>query len=595
MDMETIASLKTASTHEDAEEQLSLSTSKARERLSGKFRSILDRCEAQLAEAHQHALKDIQSEVSLFLLGSRSHLVVQQGSLTPSASPKAGSGSPATRSRTPGVSRQHSAAASSETTLSVKTHNESEMSNCTLQEWKLKALASKLPEEQSRVQYMWSGNFIRHRGTGTQTCLGRVASSSYFDWVFSALIVLNCCFLGIQAHANAAWDDWDQIHKVPIMVVEYVFTSLFLVEVVWKIHVYGLHSFWPTGTDSRYNFVDLILALVPGLLLTWVLPGVARVLGFDSSQSGRTLTVLRVARLARLARMFYRVPLLKDAWLLIRGLSDSALTLLWTVVVITLVTYIFAIFGLTVITAPLKQKYQVATDPTTLADLGDLLDMLDGLDKFMFTLIQVLTVDSVAALIRSVMLYLDFAWVFFFSYMCIATLALMNLVTAIIVNNAVTKSSEDRDNIAREVKHEKIKQLQQMQELWAGLDQDGNGTVSMQEFRAACQNEDIAKTMIAMGIKLEDTKDLFHLLDDGDGEIAPEEFFKGCKKLIQGHASAKDVFKLDRDISELKILLKRQARSLRKLDDSSATPTIEPLEPRVWQPWKDTRILTTRC
>merc|ERR1719330_1278500 len=124
--------------------------------------------------------------------------------------------------------------------------------------------------------------------------------------------------------------------------------------------------------------------MVPGVLLTWVLPLFAALAGLDRAGTLRIPTAFRVIRLARLARMFYRVPLFKDAWTLVRGLWDSAQTLMWTCVVIGLVTYIFAIFGLTVIVTPLQEKLASPEYAGDALDIEETLGLLDGLDKFMF-------------------------------------------------------------------------------------------------------------------------------------------------------------------------------------------------------------------
>merc|ERR1712218_495365 len=59
----------------------------------------------------------------------------------------------------------------------------------------------------------------------------------------------------------------------------------------------------------------------------------------------------------------------------------------------------------------------------------------------------------------------------------------------------------------------------------------------------------------------EDCKDLFDMLDDGDGEIELEEFFAGLPR-IQGQAQAKDVFRLQKNVDKMYNLFLESLRGL---------------------------------
>merc|ERR1712176_304627 len=103
--------------------------------------------------------------------------------------------------------------------------------------------------------------------------------------------------------------------------------------------------------------------------------------------------------------------------------------------------------------------------PSQVDALSEVIKLFNGIDKFMFTLCEVLTVDSANDLMRSVQHYLQYSWMFFFCYYTIATLALMNLITAIIVDTAVSKNNEDRRVVAQEKRDKKGKVLAQMREI----------------------------------------------------------------------------------------------------------------------------------
>merc|ERR1712176_276207 len=125
----------------------------------------------------------------------------------------------------------------------------------------------------------------------------------------------------------------------------------------------------------------------------------------------------------------------------------------------------------------------------------------------MFTLIQVLTQDSVAHLIRDIQVYVRFSWAFFF-YMSVGTLVLMNLVTAIIVDTAVAKNNDDRETRARHKMDTKTKILRRIKELWSQMDVDRGGSISTEELKAAIKNPEVQRLWEELDIKVEEWKDL---------------------------------------------------------------------------------------
>lgn len=507
-------------------------------KLAHEVRGIMANCEAQLGEAYKGALQDMCNgladlQARGLVQAQPEHQRLMNGADAKAHQPTDRFGSVSTRPRAT------SGSDSAQSSLSPM------RTNSTLDQWKKDLQTKETLHGWSRFT---SGQWIRHKGVGEHTCAGKVAISQWFNAILNTFIIGNCFFLGMQAHALVAWGPWLANYKREILAVEFFFTAVFFIEVLINIHVFGLGHFWPSTSDGRFNFVDLIIAIVPGVLLTWVVPLATFLIGGDSDEEGtRILTLLRVARVARIARVFYRVPFMRDAWVLIRGLGDSASTLVWTCIVIAMTTYVFAIGGVFLITQPLQQEEAtlLATEPEQAEPLAELISLFNGIDKFMFTLTQFLTVDSANALIRRVQHYLWYSWIFFFAYMTIATLALMNLVTAIIVDTAVKTNSEDREMLLQAKKEEKAKALSQMKDMWSRLDRDRTGTISLEELQQGFQDPEIAELLLSLDFQSDECEDLFNCLNHTGTEIDPDEFFAGLLKLLPAAAQAKDIYKLE--------------------------------------------------
>jgi len=376
--------------------------------------------------------------------------------------------------------------------------------------------------------------------------LARLAFSREFEMFSSVVILVNCANLGLRTH-DAVAANFPPSVVLCLDIFEHVCTAFFLFEFLLRVWVFGCRSFLPTSSEGRSNLVDAVLAIVGGVGITWVIPFVAYLARFDStSATFQTLTVLRAVRLARLVRVLRTLPVFREAWMLIRGLTDSSRTLLWTIVVIFFVTYTFGIFGLASIVPELKSNLDFQRQSGSREDierLESLMAIFGGLDRIMFTLVQVLCADSFHGFMRDTLVYVPWSWIYFYAYVAVACLVLMNLVTAIIVENAMEISRNDHEQLIQEREAKQRKEVKQLRNLFKLMDLDGSGTLCWEEFKSSFDDADMSKRWMLLDFKQEDCRELFRLLDDGDGEIDTNEFFEGLQKM-RGPALSKDVFKL---------------------------------------------------
>mmetsp|Transcript_85837 Transcript_85837/g.277113 ORF Transcript_85837/g.277113 Transcript_85837/m.277113 type:complete len:727 (+) Transcript_85837:101-2281(+) len=418
-----------------------------------------------------------------------------------------------------------------------------------------------------------------------RSVLHKIVSSNYFEGALAIIILLNCGQMGMDAHIQVA-ENPDPIFKEAMEVCDHIFTLVFLLEFLMKCRVFGCRYFSPFSPDAdanRFNFMDACLVFCTGVLFTWVLPLVGILLHIDmKNQAVLTLGVLRIARLARLVRVANKIAIFKEAWILIRGLSDSMRTLFWTCIVICFVTYIFAIFGLLTIVTTLQEAYvaMVAMGDDDLELVGRreelkvVLSMISGMDELMFTLIQVLMGDSFNAITRPIMYHIPWTWLYFYAYIAVAVFVLMNLVTAIIVDNAMTSSRMDEDAAVKLKEFSKEKDLADLKKMFFLMDADGNGTLSWLEFRDSFEDTEMSKKWMLLDFQPAECKELFELLDDGDGEIDTEEFFEGLGRM-KGIAQSKDIFRVQKVVNSLQGCLAEIREEFRQEKKSPRVPTTQ--------------------
>jgi len=221
-------------------------------------------------------------------------------------------------------------------------------------------------------------------------------------------------------------------------------------------------------------------------------------------------------------------------WSLLRGLGDSFETLFWTYVLISCVLYFFGIMA-TVLLAG-SGSFQGDDDVSLLVQ-----DKFGDVPKAMVTLFQVMTLDSWTSIMRPLMDREVWIPVFFMLFISIAVFLLMNLITAVIVENAFKTAQEDEVQLAMLHDQEKEHEFDTLMQFFTALDVDGDNVITPQELEQAKKDPAVRGALRAFGVSVQDLDLLFSLLDaDGSGSIESEEFVAGVRRL-KGEPKAKDL------------------------------------------------------
>jgi voltage-gated sodium channel len=200
-----------------------------------------------------------------------------------------------------------------------------------------------------------------------------------------ALIVINAIILGLETVPWVMKDYADML-----IAIDRVILGIFVIEIALRIYAHRLDFF--RDAWSLFDFTVVVIALVPA-------SGPFAVL--------RALRVLRVLRLLTLVPSMRRVvgALLSS----IPGLSSIALVLL-------LIYYVFAVMATRLFGSAFPQWF-------------------GSIGESLFSLFQIMTLESWSmGIVRPVMEVYPSAWIFFVTFILIATFTMLNLFIAIIVN-----------------------------------------------------------------------------------------------------------------------------------------------------------------
>jgi len=353
--------------------------------------------------------------------------------------------------------------------------------------------------------------------------------------------------------------------------IELFFMVVYIGELALRFYVQGakcLRSGW-VKFDFMLVGIGSVMMVVETLLT-----------GSQNLKELGPLMVLRVMRLLRLARAVRLVVQFRTLWRLVSGLLGSAGTIMYTLLLLVIILYVFACLGIEIIT-----KAEAMQDPAECERRG-----MDGavcedfraivaqywssLPIIMLTLVQFVNLDSIAAIYTPCIRANPWLALYFLAFILIVSVAVMNLVTAVIVEGAIEQAKEDKD-VAKAYRKQRLEQvLPKVREMFLQMDIDGDGQITLEEIAQADQS--LKEDLLAC-LKADDMVDLFEILDvDGSGELDIHEFVEGITKMTTSDTSVETIMVL----KQLKIL-RREVRESRDEMEKQVRESRDEMENRM--------------
>jgi voltage-gated sodium channel len=230
--------------------------------------------------------------------------------------------------------------------------------------------------------------------------IGSITDSALFRRVVITLIVVNAIIVGLDTYPqiHAAYGE---ILSLADRIILYVFT----LELVLRF----LGSNPPMAFfRSGWNLFDLIIVGVSFL---------------PASQ------FFTVARLFRILRALRTVSVVPDLQKLVTALLRSLPTLGHILMLLALLMYVYAAIG-TSLFGEIAPKY------------------FGSLHKSVLTLFSIITLEGWIDVMDEVLPQIPAAWIYFVTFILIATFVAMNFFVGVIVNNLQAVEIEERDDIA---------------------------------------------------------------------------------------------------------------------------------------------------
>merc|ERR1719289_471111 len=148
----------------------------------------------------------------------------------------------------------------------------------------------------------------------------------------------------------------------------------------------------------------------------------------------------------------------------------------------------------------------------------------------------------------------------------------MNLIMAVIVNQAMVFTSSDKELKAKTLQKEKEIYTRKVISFFNRLDVNANGKLKYEEFAKAFDHQEIRNDLQAVGVEITELKELFFILDTSNTEeLAVADYVAGMQR-IRGQATSRDLLMIMQSTRRVQKNLEKMNETWAKNFSSQAVP-----------------------
>jgi len=389
--------------------------------------------------------------------------------------------------------------------------------------------------------------------------LRRIVRSRPYELCIMFVLSVNSLVIGWQTQYAALH------HHPPASedISENVFCAIFLLELLARLASEGFKMY--IATDWSWNLFDsvVVATMVAERIASWV--------SGSNIEELSDISIWRVMRVVRVVRILNVIRVMRffcELRMMVTSIMRSTKSLIWVVLILSVVFYIFGICLVQGVVAFCRSE-----DKWDSSDTVVLRDYFGTLDRSFLALFQAMAGGVSWGELLDSLRPLPFAYtVIFLFFIAFAIFGVVNIVTAVFVENAIHNGISDRDTLVEDEMKEKKKYVEKIKVLFQDLDFDGGGTIGLEEFNQAVSDPQTVALINAIGLDITDVQSLFLLLDrDQSGVIDIEEFLVGCLRL-KGEARALDFAKVELEMDFLVQAIDNIAADIHAILSNSSQP-----------------------
>eukprot|EP00439_Symbiodinium_sp_Y106_P042471 s1244_g5.t1 len=349
---------------------------------------------------------------------------------------------------------------------------------------------------------------------GVKTLREKIAvmvHSQMFEYAAGFVILANLVVIGIEAQLSLSMDSEFPELSWPWW-MERIFLLVYCLEIFLRIVAGGV-----AVLKDVWFLMDLALVLVGWTALLFLpLAGV-------DALAAEKLLIVRGLRLLRLVRALRMINHFKVIWRLVYGLLTAGQTIISTTALILISLFVCSCVAVELI----GKDRELLEDSVT----GPIVQMyFRGIDKSLITLIQFVTLDSVASIYFPLIMLKPYLSVFFLGLIVVISIGLMNLVTAAVLENAMQAAVQDAEAEKSAMLNTVKDAIPELLKIFQSIDKDNSGILTHDEVESV--EVDILPKKFLQTVHVNSMLELFDYLDvDQTGELTREEFIEGLLDL----------------------------------------------------------------
>lgn len=347
------------------------------------------------------------------------------------------------------------------------------------------------------------------------------------DRISMVMILLNAVSIGVQTEHRAQ----SLQAETPLLYlrIERCFAVFFLFDLLCRVFAFGSRWFCAVP-DWKWNWLD---ATVVSLQVVEECINMFSEGSFDMAGTVSVMRMLRILRLVRVVRVVRLLRFMTELRTIAHSMMGSLKPLFSTVILLLLIFYIVGLY-LTQVTS----DHMIDTGVV----LPELRYFFGSVPMTVLSLFQALTGGLEWREMLEPLLVHVSPWmgILFSVYIVFTMLALMNIVTGVFVDTALTRGRKAKE----------VFLINDLKALFTSLDFDNSGSISWDEFLENLEDKRLNSFLREIDLDAGEAKGLFTLLDrDGEGNIDADEFLSGCLRL-HGPAKALDMQLILRELAE---------------------------------------------
>jgi len=343
------------------------------------------------------------------------------------------------------------------------------------------------------------------RPPGFRRKLETLVDSTAFQSMTSIVIMLNAVVIGLETDDPSPY--WEP--------VEDGFLAVFTFELSLRLFAKGCRFFAPK--DLGWSLFDF--SIVSFGCMDFLMRAILQHKGY-----GFIATLMRLFRLLRILRVFRIFRMVKQFYLIASGFVEAMMAAFWLTILCSVWLYICAIM----LTRVVGHGHVVKDEDGKLWAGEFQTEHFGSVAASMFTLFELMAHPNME-IYKQVWRDDGQAFKFFFiGFTIVGAWAMLSLLTGVVAENILQKSSQRRDEMKAENEVKRRQWLERVRKVFNAADADGDGLMSTEEFTAHMPY--ILEMMVEEGVTMseEDLRSVFETIDiDKSGTIDAEEFLNG--------------------------------------------------------------------